>query len=137
MRKGKRSIPEERSVQRSWGWKEYGELDKLREGLCGCTGNEGVSVRQAGSRPRRAWKTVVQRWLLSYEQWEALDERHNVIRFAFEKIPSDPLIIANNGDMTMMMINACICIVKGLFKVFSHPPAQSQLPESINKSCPT
>lgn len=46
----------------------------------------------------------------------------------------DRLIIANNDDM-MMMINACICIVKGLFKVFSHPPFQSQLLESINKSC--
>lgn len=46
----------------------------------------------------------------------------------------DPLTIANNDDM-MMVINAGICRMKGLFKVFSHPLFQPPLVESIDKSC--
>lgn len=34
---------------------------------------------------------------------EASDERHNVSRFAFEKVPPESLVIANNDDMKMMI----------------------------------
>lgn len=68
-----------------------------------CRECEGEGGRWAGHQAPQGLRAVVPLRLLSLDGRQASDQRHNVIRFAFEKIPPDSLVIANNDDMMMMI----------------------------------